>query len=121
MVSPSGSDICFGPERDDKIRPTTSDREQGNSETSSTQTPEGHVFGVEGDASVLESVVGSHCLQYSYSVERGDDGLVSHPGTYLYLYSLQSICICGSVWRRQVRSFLPCERSRRLPRRGCLL
>jgi len=62
MVSPTDQDSGVGlySARNDKARRTAANREQGNPQAGGAQTPERHVFGVEGDKSVVEGVVGGH-------------------------------------------------------------
>ena len=62
MVSPGSRTSRVGvcPVRGDKMRRTAAYGKQGNPQAGVAQTPERHVFRVEGDVSILKRVVGGH-------------------------------------------------------------
>lgn len=62
MVSPKLRKVTLklGQREKIKIRHTAADGKQGYPQTGGAQTPERHILRIEGDVSILESVVGGH-------------------------------------------------------------
>ena len=100
MVSPKYQDSGIGLyfSRDGKARRTTANREQRNPQAGGAQTAERHVFGVEGDESIIEGVVGGHCRSTSFSGGReGDEG--DSGCTQIFIGISRTVSGVGPGWK----------------------